>query len=582
MAFGLSLNSRMILGFAVMLVISMIPSVIMIGYFYDDYARARDSVGVLEVFRQGLDVDNAIGAELQSVYSLLDPPPAADRSGLRELAALRDRTDKALAEFRQALTSGRIGATDPALGRLADLMGERLQRARGRFDAVLTLPKEVRTLDQISTAVAVIVDSVYPFHQFISRLVALTAAEEPRLAAPALVSQMLCDLRENAARLRSLIVPYMAARQPISPVALRQIERLRERLLELWQMSAGLGGQFADDEVLQSVRRTLGEGLLSGGLAVIEQMIAEGGADGNYRISSSEFSDRYRPMVATIETLRNGFVEAAFRREVSGQTKAQWMLTLMTLVSAAQILLMISLIVDVRFRVLRPLLLASEQIIALADGALVEVVGSPTRIREIKRLFDAMEDLRQILRERLRYTELLKNLSETDELTGLMNRRSFDALGRNDPSYADLPQDVGLILMDLDWFKQINDSHGHAVGDEVLKRVADLMRRMTRSTEIAIRYGGEELAIVVLEQPRQASWPIAERIRGALERDGVVLDSGRRIPVTASFGIAYGRRSSEAWKQLIQDADRALYRAKAAGRNRISIAEATASAFSFA
>jgi two-component system, cell cycle response regulator len=124
------------------------------------------------------------------------------------------------------------------------------------------------------------------------------------------------------------------------------------------------------------------------------------------------------------------------------------------------------------------------------------------------------------------------------------------------------------VLADLDHFKAINDTHGHAVGDAILRQTARRMTSALRKDDSIGRYGGEEFLIVLPGCDGDLAMPIAERVRAsiaALEPDGEV-----RLPVSVSLGVASTRTAREPVEALIQIADDALYRAKAAGRNRIA------------
>jgi diguanylate cyclase (GGDEF)-like protein len=212
-------------------------------------------------------------------------------------------------------------------------------------------------------------------------------------------------------------------------------------------------------------------------------------------------------------------------------------------------------------------MMASDHIVTLAHGDELDTLESPTDSQEMIQLFEALEGLRIILGERAQHTERLKVLSETDGLTGLVNRRLFDRIGQGEAEFDQLPRDVNLIMMDLDRFKRINDTYGHLVGDLVLKHAAEIVTRVCRKSDLAARYGGEEIAVVVLDSDASAATQVAERIRSELEATPVQLSDGRRLHVTASFGVASGRRGAGNWLRLVKAADGALYEAKSAGRN---------------
>lgn len=167
----------------------------------------------------------------------------------------------------------------------------------------------------------------------------------------------------------------------------------------------------------------------------------------------------------------------------------------------------------------------------------------------------------------------LKAMSDTDGLTGVANRRRFDeVLEAEWRRAARSGLSVGLILLDVDWFKKYNDQYGHQAGDACLQQVAEVLRSRTRRAgDLAARYGGEEFAFIAPETDRKALQAIAEEIRSTLEAQALPHDGSDFGKVTASLGIAaLVPTDGQMPSQLILEADQALYRAKAEGRNRIA------------
>ena len=161
-----------------------------------------------------------------------------------------------------------------------------------------------------------------------------------------------------------------------------------------------------------------------------------------------------------------------------------------------------------------------------------------------------------------------------DELTQLANRRTFTAAGTRELARARRSQrPLAVVLIDVDDFKWVNDTFGHAAGDDVLRAVAEMLRTQTREIDLAARYGGDEFALLLPETDREEALEAAERFHVALAARA--LGDGRTLPsgVTASIGVAAGVAPS--LDELVAAADRALYRAKQAGKNRT--ADATGS-----
>jgi diguanylate cyclase (GGDEF)-like protein len=130
---------------------------------------------------------------------------------------------------------------------------------------------------------------------------------------------------------------------------------------------------------------------------------------------------------------------------------------------------------------------------------------------------------------------------------------------------------LGLLIIDLDRFKSVNDLHGHQVGNDVLVEVAERLRAVVREVDMVARYGGEEFVVVLPESDSDGALGTAERICAAMRRD-VFRVAGIDVPVTVSVGAAVFPRHGQNANDLIRAADRALYAAKAAGRDRWRLA----------
>ena len=157
-------------------------------------------------------------------------------------------------------------------------------------------------------------------------------------------------------------------------------------------------------------------------------------------------------------------------------------------------------------------------------------------------------------------------LASTDSLTGLSNRRCFDTDVDERQRRGDGP--TAMLMIDVDHFKSFNDTHGHSVGDDVLRRVSDAIRAQIRRNDVAYRYGGEEFAVLLPDAGEDVAAAVAERIRLATAAAELPV----RGRVTVSVGVATG--PSDTIGNTIDEADAALYRAKDAGRNRVAIASA--------
>lgn len=193
-----------------------------------------------------------------------------------------------------------------------------------------------------------------------------------------------------------------------------------------------------------------------------------------------------------------------------------------------------------------------------------------------KRLKEKLEEYRGILKQVFETNEKLQKkiieISNTDSLTAFANRRYFNIEAQKEiERHQRYKHDLSLMILDIDHFKKVNDRHGHLAGDYILKTVATIIKRLTRSTDFLCRFGGEELIILLPECSKEGALLAAEKIRTNIESYRFKFN-GKQIKITASIGIkTKDCNENISLDQFIDTADKALYQAKKDGRNRTII-----------
>lgn len=227
--------------------------------------------------------------------------------------------------------------------------------------------------------------------------------------------------------------------------------------------------------------------------------------------------------------------------------------------------------------VVRPVHDLSEAARRIAAGdATVEIPVTQAR-DEIGVLSRALREMTERLGEKgnelQQANEVLLQLAITDELTRLLNHRAFhDRLGRELRRARRTGDPLCLVLIDVDDFKKLNDAHGHATGDEVLREVARRMTVAVRDTDCLARYGGEEFALIAPDTDLEGAHVVAEKVRAEISRAPVTTANGRAIAVTASLGVALYHGDDDA---LFSETDAALYAAKQSGKDCVVCAGQT-------
>lgn len=220
--------------------------------------------------------------------------------------------------------------------------------------------------------------------------------------------------------------------------------------------------------------------------------------------------------------------------------------------------------------VLRPMrdLEAGTKRFAAGDLGFRLIPRSKDEISQLKLSFNSMA---AALEENQRS---LRELSVRDPLTGLFNHREFyRLLGEELARSLRYGHQLSLLMLDIDYFKRVNDTFGHLAGDQVLRRLPELIRGQLRIHDLPCRYGGEEFGVILPETGAEQALEVAERIRSAIAGIPIELPEGGSLRITVSLGIATFPLDGAKEEGLVSAADLALYQAKRSGRNRICVAK---------
>lgn len=211
----------------------------------------------------------------------------------------------------------------------------------------------------------------------------------------------------------------------------------------------------------------------------------------------------------------------------------------------------------------RPELLVLPKVANVAAGCVVLGLlmfhWLPLAVREWKKSDQRMQDL--------------KILAAIDPLTGIYNRRQFEVLARAEFARTQrYLRPLSILIVDIDFFKRVNDNFGHEMGDWVLKMVATTISSAKRDADVVARMGGEEFAIMLPETTAQAASIVAERIRQMVHANSMQVGTDK-LALTVSIGVAEATVSTSGVEAVLREADQALYQAKRSGRNQVCVAK---------
>lgn len=539
---------------------------------YGDYRLARLNLERVERFRLVLDAANRLSAERGPSNTIMGSAGAPASDVIQRLVQFRAASDAALAAVATPQAHDPETVAHPTPLRLIEQTGMELKRARMDVDRVAAIPFDQRTTDDVQQAIEHMFAVVDNFQAIVAWNVNELVGSDDAIAASVLTGHMLSDLREYGGRIASQIMAPIATHHALERKHLIDSSRTRGRLNELWRLIGGQDALFRSDARLAGKREEIERVFFGDGLGMVDALVAEGRTSGQYSMTAGQFTDRFVKTLQPLESLRSEFLNVKIDELMHTRDRALSTLIMVVAITSAILAILASLVHMVHRSVLSPLLQAREEVIGLAHDIPVKLGDRRYYAGEMRRLFDAIQVLRGKLHERAVLTDKLKEQAETDGLTGLFNRHTLDLIGQSAAKENEQPETACLILLDIDYFKLVNDTYGHQAGDHVLKDVSALLRSMVRSVDVIARFGGEEFAILSTGDQLADVVMRARRIRLALQRHEIRLADGACLNMTASFGVASGVLGSEGWPKLIKAADVALYRAKSEGRNRVRFA----------
>lgn len=555
-----------------------------VGLVWNGYAKYRsDGVNLVNIrqLHGALIVMDRISAERGPANSAMTEDAGAEAFA-RALKGARGGVDDALTELAADIAASGVADAQAMLARL-DLVRDRLLRARRRVDAVAQTLKSQRDPVALQGAIEAmfgVVDSSVALAEDIG---SRTTAHDPAMAHTVIVASIVTELRDIAGRLGSQYIVPLQTQQVPSAERLKEIVRLRTRIEQMRDIVATSIRPLLDDSDVARGWSEVNGRYFDRAFQFLDGLHMGDPSAVPYPLTPAEFTARLVPDMNTLQGLRDVTLRTTFARAMAARDAAWRVLVISSGTTTLLILAIVSIIIGIQRFLFQPLLYIRDQIMAMALGTPMEVKMPSVGSEQVGEVLRALRLLRESQRARLaaerERDELnlrLKLLAETDPLTGLLNRRALkDALTHRHNHLAGFDGAIGVVLLDLDHFKQVNDVHGHLAGDLVLQETARRIRQCVRSADLAARYGGEEFAVIVAQPTTELVESIAERIRDAIAAGAFEAGPGLRLDVTASLGVALGDDRVHGWTHTFGCADQALYRAKDEGRNRVIFTRVT-------
>ncbi|GGP24618.1 GGDEF domain-containing protein [Silvimonas amylolytica] len=545
---------------------------------WTEYAQNRRAVGDVERAQLALKVFEMVSRERGPANAIMGAPLPAAATQAAALATARARSDTAIHALLINLQALDDDANRAAMINALLQLQDDLQTGRRKVNAVAAMPVAQRPGETIDDAVSTMISVATLASPLSARISAAAEQHGNTLNDLMVAARAAAELREQAGQLGSQFTRALIRQEPLTRQTVESIERIVGHI-DIMRMLVNnrVARCCADNPNITGAVAQMNQHYFGDGQTLVNQVLVTWHADVVPQMTTGEFAARYVPTMNPILDVRDALLLQAARQAMAAQTEARDRLVWLALLTAMLALLLIVPLCIFGYRLLNALTTSADIIKALAAGRLDTPVPQPARSDEIGDVLSAIAVLRdnsrarQVLQvEREALIAELHEAATTDFLTGALNRRAFQSTAAITVNQTRRRAGVcSVALLDLDHFKQVNDTWGHDVGDAVIRAVSRHSRLKLRSSDLFARYGGEEFIFLLADANTENTRDILERIRLDIAQATLAVVDERPIRLTVSVGFAVLDQQCDTLEKLVLAADRHLYEAKQQGRNLV-------------
>ncbi|MEN8426212.1 GGDEF domain-containing protein [Acinetobacter schindleri] len=527
------------------------------------YLKAVRTSDKLHALQEVAILANKISKERAPANKVLSSTPEEIHQRQQELEIYRKEVDQQFEHTAKVLQQ--VGF--PHLSqRLESAVRPSLEQGRLQIDSYAKIPWEQRNAQALDQAIAAMFKAWDSCRIILKGVV--IASNTTSTSQNNFISQILflSDLRDQAGRAASTIMAYVTFDQPIPAANLTRAMQVQYRIHYLWDLIGTLQPEEDKTEEFNRLHNAVDTVFIQKGLPIVSSLVEESIQQVPYHLTGTELTNAMVDKFATVVDLQSYLLE--YSNQVAEREKSSHLQQLLwtVLLSFVSLGAAIATMIFARKSVFQPLIEARQILFTLSENGDTKALSSNAHTKS-ESLFTAIQRLQQMLQQRDALEFRLKNIAHSDPLTGLANRFALEEYTRFLESHPSQFSQTCLMIIDIDHFKQVNDQYGHIIGDEVIQFVAQCLKDNVRTSDLLVRYGGDEFLVLIENIDFDNARKIADKIRSEVEGAYILSENGDQIQVSVSVGVAIGAQS---WISLFTKADKALFVAKGQGRNAVA------------
>ena len=533
---------------------------------YRDYNKTNQALTEIQALQAVADLANKISRERAPANKLMSSNQQDFAKHVLELKLYRLTVDEQMKKTLEVLKHSNLPNLDLSL---VDRLDEALTQGRQQVDAYAALPREQRNAENMDQAILKMFSAWDRSHDVLKDVIAVSEGKDTAVSNFYVQILLLADLRDQAGRAASNVMAHVAFKQPIPETNLARSLQTRKQVMYLWELIDTLQPERDKTEEFKVLHQAVYNEFLAKGLLIVERLMNESIYHRPYYLTGTQLTEAIVDKFSTVVELQNYLLKYSVEKAIIEKHKAQNILLTTVGISLISIFAALFTMIYARKRVFSPLIQAREILFDLSHSSIrpnpMDTKDQPANMYS---LFTAIQQLKQTLQQRDALEFRLKNIAHLDSLTGVANRYALNEyikLLENQPTQF---SETCLMVIDIDHFKQVNDVYGHLMGDQVIQFVAEKLKENIRTSDLLVRYGGDEFIVLIENVGMERALKIAEKIRSEIY-EAKPLDNVRcpDLKVSISIGVAIGATS---WMALLEKADRALFQAKEQGKNKVA------------
>ena len=532
---------------------------------YRDYNKTNQALTEIQALQAVADLANKISRERAPANKLMSSNQQDFAQHVLELKLYRLTVDEQMKKTLEVLKHSNLPNLDLSL---FDHLDEALTQGRQQVDAYAALPREQRNAETMDQAILKMFNAWDRSHDVLKDVIAVSEGKDTAVSNFYVQILLLADLRDQAGRAASNVMAHVAFKQPIPETNLARSLQTRKQVMYLWELIDTLQPERDKTEEFKVLHQAVYNEFLAKGLLIVERLMNESIYHRPYYLTGTQLTEAIVDKFSSVVELQKYLLKYSVEKAIIEKHKAQNILLTTVGISLISIFAALFTMIYARKRVFSPLIQAREILFDLSHSSIrpnpMDTKDQPANVYS---LFTAIQQLKQTLQQRDALEFRLKNIAHLDSLTGVANRYALNEyikLLENQPTQF---SETCLMVIDIDHFKQVNDVYGHLMGDQVIQFVAEKLKENIRTSDLLVRYGGDEFIVLIENVGMERALKIAEKIRSEIY-EAKSVDNVRcpDLKVSISIGVAIGATS---WMALLEKADRALFQAKEQGKNKV-------------